>query len=148
MHRPGAGPGFTGRAGRADDTVSPRRLGEFLGFVLMCECLPYESQHQQAAFNALLVEQYGQDYADTAIGYMHGTMDGFYRNTGTVCSGYVCGNDYTVYLGEILAMIDAEPDDYLAAYGEPVAQDTEPKATPTPSLCAFKPFNPRCKGEP
>jgi len=139
---------LAGSGAQAEDSVSPQRLGEFLGFVLMCECLPYESNHQQVAFYAMMVEESGQSYADTAAGYMRGTMDGFYRNTATVCSGYICSNDYTLYLGEVLAMIAAEPDDdYLAQYGAGYSvpgSDDAPAEKPAPSWCAFKPFNPQC----
>jgi hypothetical protein len=135
---------------RADDPGNPKRLGEFLGLVLMCECLPYESRQQQVAFYAMMSEAYGQSYADTASGYMRATMDGFYRNTGTVCAGYVCSNDFTLYLDEVMVMTAMEDDDYLAEYGAAYGnkEDEEPAAVPDPSWCAFKPFNPQCSGDP
>ena len=136
---------------RAGQETSPSRLGEFLGYVLMCECLPYEKRQQEIAFYAMLSEAYGQTYADTAAGYMRATMDGFYRNTGTVCDGYVCGNDFTLYLGEVMAMTAMEDEAYLAeydaAYGREEA-DKEAVAEPGPSWCAFKPFNPQCRDVP
>ena len=143
---------LAGTGAHAQETVSPQRLGEFLGFVLMCECLPYESDHQQVAFYAMMVEESGPDYADTAAGYMRATMDGFYRNTASVCSGYVCVNDYTLYLGEVLAMIEAEPDDdFLTRYGAGYSlprEDEAPVSSPLPSWCAFRPFHPQCRTSP
>lgn len=134
--------------------ASPRRVGEFLGFILMCGCLPYETAHQSAAFYALMVEEQGARYADTAAGYMRQIQNGSYRNTGTVCSGYVCRNDYTIYMGEILAMIDleTEPDVFMDAYeraygtgGDDSARDGDPPGGGTlPWFCAYGSANPQC----
>lgn len=142
---------LSGTGARADDTDSPQRMGEFLGLVLMCECLPYESRQQQVAFYAMMSESYGRSFADTAAGYMRATMDGFYRNTGTVCGGYICPNDFTIFLDEVMVMTAMEDDDYLAGYGAAYGKqedDDAPAAVPDPSWCAFKPFNPQCSGDP
>lgn len=141
-----------GAGAGAREETSPRRVGEFLGLALMCECLPYEKRQQEVAFSAMLSEAYGQGYADTAAGYMRATMDGFYRNTGTVCDGFVCGNDFTLYLGEVMAMTAMEDEAYLAEYGAAYGAEREDvqatAAEPPPSWCAFKSFNPQCRSAP
>lgn len=141
---------LAGRAATADDTVGPRRMGEFLGLVLVCECLPYEQREQELAFYAMLSEGFGQSYADTAAGYMRRTMAGSYRNTALMCAAHVCSNDFALYLDEVMTLTAMEDDSYLgqyeADYGAP--DETGPAADPQPSLCAFKPFNPRCRTEP
>lgn len=135
----------------APQETSPQRVGEFLGFILLCGCLPYETAHQSAAFYALMVEEEGEHYADTAAGYMRRIQNGGYRNTATVCSGYICRSDYTTYMGEILAMIDleTEPETFTEAYewaygaygGDSSARDGDP---PTATWCAWKEFHPQC----
>ena len=142
---------LAGTGAHAQDTVSPQRMGEFLGLVLMCECLPYESGHQQIAFYAMMSEAYGARYADTATGYMRGAMSGDYRNTATVCQSHVCANDYTHYLDEVMAMTQSEPEEYLAQYAADYpapSDDAEAAGEPAPTWCAFKPFHPQCRALP
>ncbi len=135
---------------RAEDRVNPQIVGEFLGYTLMCGCLPYEPDHLQAVYYALLVEEQGVSYANTAAGYMHHTRDGFYRNTGTFCSSFICSNDYALYMGEIVAMIDldTEPADFQQAYWEERNDHRSDSAVEAPTLtqeCRSHPASVGCK---
>jgi hypothetical protein len=139
-------------AARSDDTVSAKTMGEFLGYVVMCECLPYESSHQQAAFYALLVEEQGRTYADVADSHMRFTLGGDYRNTEAFCSVHICPSDAALYYGEVLSMIDVETEpeafrlDYQRHLEASLPSAEAESEVPLRSFCMWRPVGRGCEG--
>ena len=142
--------------GSADDAttyIGPSTMGRFLGYTLMCRCLPYDEDYLQGVYYALFVDWQDETYADQMMGFLHSTMQGDYRDFDLFCQSKVCPNDYTIYLRDVVSMIDLDKESvaFQANYRhavEGLGPGDGPRVVPATSWrCKLHPDAPRCARE-